>query len=117
MLDGGRLTNGTYQNNYVRNLYLQAANLRPENGTFRFGLQHTMFIGAVEGALKTRWLGTTLAEESMLNSVDTAGVAFTGGLMNSMLKYGLMLGNGQENIMKTGNSDNRLQIDLMIAAN
>jgi len=99
---------------YLRNAYVQAADLWAEKSNFRFGLQPTLYISTVDAALKTRWLGKSLADESGLLKSQEGAVAATGEL-GTMIRYGLMGHNGTEGLDRAGNSDNALGATALLS--
>ena len=97
----------TYLNEYLRVAFIQGKYLWAGAGTLRFGIQPTMFIAASETALKTRWLGKTLADQSGFLRSISGGFAASGEV-GSVLTYSMMIHNGSESLSQPGVNDNAL---------
>ncbi len=97
---------------YVRNAFIQAASLCDGNGTFRFGLQPTLYVGLIDSTNKTRWLGKSLLDQATLVPTQDAGASFTGNI-TSNFKYGLMVHDGIEGINRPGNQDSGLSASFI----
>jgi hypothetical protein len=112
LLDHDRSKESTWA--YVRNAYVQAGDVVGEKSNFRFGLQPTLYIPLVESALKTRWLGKTLADESKILSSQDGGVSLTGEA-SSMIRYGVEVHNGVEALDYPGKSGNGLAASAVVS--
>jgi hypothetical protein len=108
----GRISRANFFS-YVRNIYVQASDIFPEKGTFRFGFQPTLYISTVDGATKTRWLGKSLADQTSALLSQSGGAAITGMALQSHIKYGVMVHNGTEGLTSAP-SDNGLATDGII---
>lgn len=99
---------------YVRNAYVQGSNLFDSNTSFRFGLQPTLYISKVDAAVKTRWLGKSLADESGYLKSQEGGASLFGSFADKF-EYGLMVHNGGESLSKSGASDSALGTTVQLA--
>lgn len=99
---------------YVRNAFIQASDLWGDKGTFRFGLQPTPFVAAVDGVTKARWLGKSLADEMKLLKTQDGGLSLSGA-SGSLLKYTAMVHNGTESLDLEGASDNALASTVQLS--
>ncbi len=97
---------------YVRNAFVQGSSLCDGNGTFRFGLQPTLYVGLIDSTNKTRWLGKSLLDQASLVQTQDAGVSFTGNI-TSNFKYGVMIHDGVEGLTRPGNQDSGLAASII----